>query len=362
MSITLKKNKNDIESNQLDKSSLEGIRKTISKEFFKPNLRRALFYTFLGLSFYFLSILILTYTYINNLYWAYPFAYFLAGTAVTSLFVLGHDCGHQSFFKNNKLNDIMGHIFFIAPIYPYYAWKFSHNAHHRYTNKLVVNSDDIYYDNAWIPLTINKYKDLKRDNYFFAFLYKLSRYFPPLGSFFHNIITHFFPSKFNDSQRKKVVLSQLILIIFTISIFIVSLYFDSIFSFFHFYIIPGLFFQLWMSIYTYQHHTSESMKFYKDSDWNPYKAQINSTYNSLFPRWISFLHFNIDIHTPHHLSTAIPSYYLRHAYAQIKNSLYSDDILEGKFSLKYYFKQVNNCHIWDEVNNKYIRFQDLEKT
>ncbi len=359
MSITLEKNFNEIENNKLDKSTLEGIRKVISKEYFKPNSGLALFYTFSGMAFYLFSILILAYTYINNLYWAWPFAYFLAGTAVTSLFVLGHDCGHQSFFKNNKLNDILGHLFFIAPMYPYYGWKFSHNAHHKYTNKLVVNSNDIYYDNAWIPLTIDRYKELKKNNSFFAFLYKLSRYFPPIGSFFHNIITHFVPSKFNESQRKKVILSQIMLAISIVSIFLISIYYDSIYAFFHFYIIPALFFQFWMSIYTYQHHTSEDMKFYKEDDWNPYKAQISSTYNSLFPRWLSFLHFNIDIHTPHHLSTAIPSYYLRNAYKQLKNSVYKDDILENKFSIKYYLNQVNSCHIWDEVNNKYKKFGDI---
>jgi omega-6 fatty acid desaturase (delta-12 desaturase) len=218
MSITLEKNLIETENNILDKTSLEGIRKVISKEYFKPNTGFALIYTFAGVVFYLFSLLILAYTYIHNIYWAWPFAYFLAGTAVTSFFVLGHDCGHQSFLKNNKLNDILGHLFFIAPMYPYYGWKFSHNAHHKHTNKLVVNSNDIYYDNAWIPLTIDRYKQLKKNNSFFAFLYKLSRYFPPIGSFFHNIITHFIPSKFNESQRKKVVLSQLILAISIISI------------------------------------------------------------------------------------------------------------------------------------------------
>lgn len=344
-----------------DKISLQGIRGVISKNYFKPDLKMALIYLFVGITFFSLTQLLSYYIYVNKIYLAYPPVYFLVGTAVTSLFVLGHDCGHQSFFKSNIWNDILGHLFFIAPLYPYYSWKFSHNAHHKHTNKLGTNADDIYYDNAWIPMEKDEYLKLKSSHPIYAFLYKLSRTVPPVGSFLHNLITHFFPTKFNESQRSKVKFSIYFLGFVLLSFFSLSLYNGDIFAFFHFIVIPGIFFQFWMALYTFQHHTSTEMKFYNEEDWNPYRGQIHSTYNSLSPEWLSFLHFNIDIHTPHHLSTAIPSYYLRSAYSELKSSEYGSDIPEGKLSFPYLYSQIQNCHLWDSKTMSYVTFRDIEK-
>jgi len=341
----------------LNKTSLEGIRRVVNPTYYKPNAWLAFLHTLVGISFHAIALYVSYIVWKEEIYWAYFFTWFLAGTSVTSLFVLGHDCAHQAFLKSNKLNDALGHFFFLFSFYPYYAWKYSHNAHHRHTNLLKINSKDIYYDNAWIPLTTSQYKVLKRFQPKKALLYKLGRLFPPFGSFMHNILTHYFPQKYNDSQRKKVIFSYFILGLFAILIISGIYYFtNSIFAIFHFYILPGIFFQFWMSLYTYQHHTSQNIQFYDESNWNSYKGQIHGTLNSLSPSWLSFLHHGIDVHTPHHLSTAIPCYYLKKAYEDLKNSPYREDILEQKLSFTYYIKQILNCHLWDEKQRRYVKF------
>ncbi|MCX7997748.1 MAG: hypothetical protein N3A69_02190, partial [Leptospiraceae bacterium] len=55
-------------------------------------------------------------------------------------------------------------------------------------------------------------------------------------------------------------------------------------------------------------------------------------------------------------STAIPCYYLRSAYKDLKNSEYREDLKEQKLSLLYYYKQIAKCHLWDEKNKKYVSF------
>lgn len=355
------RNGNEMKSYGLDISEdLRGIRGTISTYLFKSDIKKALLYLLIALGFYTFSLSISYIIFKYNFYYLYPLAWFLGGMGVTSIFVLGHDCAHGAFFKSNKLNDLIGHLALLIPMYPYHAWKFSHNAHHRHTNLLKMNSSDIYYDNAWTPLTVRQYKALNRMKPGKARTYRWGRYFPPFGAIMHNILTHFYPDKFNVIQRKKVLFSYITL---SISFIVISstIYYltKSIFAIFHLYLLPAIFFSFWMSLYTYQHHTSENMKFYSEDEWNPYKGQINSTYNSISPYWLSILHLNIDIHTPHHLSTAIPCYHLREAYSEIKKSIYGDDLEEGKLSFKYYWKQVRNCHLWDEKNNKYVKFSSL---
>ncbi len=357
---TLQKSKGNEKNSEIDRESLNGIRSVISARLFKPDSKLAFLSILLGISFHFFTLAVSYLVWKENWMILFPLAWFLMGTSVTSLFVLGHDCAHGSFLKSQNLNDVLGHFFFLFSGYPYFAWKFSHNAHHKDTNLLESNSENVYYDNAWIPLTVEQYRNLQSVHPFLAKLFVLGRTVPPIGSLMHNVLIHFFPRLYFSVQRKKVYFSYMVLLLGFISFSaFIYLFMGSIFAIFHFLIFPALFFQFWMSTYTYQHHTSETMQFYSKSEWNPYKAQILSTLNVLFPRVISYLHFGIDVHTPHHLSTAIPCYHLREAYQEIKESQYGKDILEEKFSWKVFSKRVQNCHLWSLEKKGYLAFKDI---
>jgi omega-6 fatty acid desaturase (delta-12 desaturase) len=46
------------------------------------------------------------------------------------VFIIFHDCGHGSFFKSRRANDIVGIITGILTFTPYYQWRHSHAVHH----------------------------------------------------------------------------------------------------------------------------------------------------------------------------------------------------------------------------------------
>ncbi|KAI9679209.1 MAG: Oleate hydroxylase fah12 [Caeruleum heppii] len=51
----------------------------------------------------------------------------------TGLWVLAHECGHQSFSPSKTLNDTVGWVCHSALLVPYFSWKISHGKHHKAT-------------------------------------------------------------------------------------------------------------------------------------------------------------------------------------------------------------------------------------
>lgn len=61
---------------------------------------------------------------------------FVQGLFATGLWVLAHECGHQSFSPSKILNDTVGCICHSALLVPYFSWKISHGKHHKATGHM----------------------------------------------------------------------------------------------------------------------------------------------------------------------------------------------------------------------------------
>jgi omega-6 fatty acid desaturase (delta-12 desaturase) len=60
----------------------------------------------------------------------------IQGLFGTGLWVLAHECGHQSFSPSKILNDTTGWICHSALLVPYFSWKISHGKHHKATGNM----------------------------------------------------------------------------------------------------------------------------------------------------------------------------------------------------------------------------------
>ena len=61
---------------------------------------------------------------------------FVQGCFFTGLWILAHDCGHDSFSENLTVNAITGWFLHCMLMVPFFSWKFSHARHHRYHNHM----------------------------------------------------------------------------------------------------------------------------------------------------------------------------------------------------------------------------------
>ena len=278
-----------------------------------------------------------------------PLAWIYTGTAATGFFVIGHDCAHRSFAKSRWVNDIVGHIFMMPLIYPFHGWRIKHNYHHTHTNKRLV-------DNAWQPVGTDVYENsgILGKWAFKRFLYNRLWW---IGSIVHWGLHHFNPAQFRKQDRADVKLSVAVVVLFAAVCFPTLIATTGIWGFIKFWFIPWMVYHFWMSTFTYVHHTAPDIAFVPADKWNAATAQLSGTVHCNYPKWVEFLCHDINVHVPHHISTAIPSYNLRMAYKSLQENWGSYLYPECTFSISLMKYITDRCHLYTP-ENEYISFKD----
>ena len=54
----------------------------------------------------------------------------VAGLVLVRVFIIFHDCGHGSFVKSKRLNDVLGFVTGLLTFTPYFHWRWEHSLHH----------------------------------------------------------------------------------------------------------------------------------------------------------------------------------------------------------------------------------------
>jgi omega-6 fatty acid desaturase (delta-12 desaturase) len=124
----------------------------------------------------------------------------LAAGLVVRIFIIFHDCGHGSYFKSRRANDVVGFIAGVLTFTPYYHWRWEHNVHHATSGHLDKRGvGDI------MTMTVQEYLESSRWR---RFAYRLARnpfilfVVAPLYIF---LISQRFPSaKANRRERMSV--------------------------------------------------------------------------------------------------------------------------------------------------------------
>ncbi|MBW4503270.1 MAG: fatty acid desaturase [Scytonema hyalinum WJT4-NPBG1] len=324
---------------------LKDIIKTLPKECFEQDRRKAwtkvlTSVLMVGLGYFSLTI---------APWFLLPLAWIFTGTALTGFFVIGHDCAHRSFAKRRWVNDLVGHFMMMPLIYPFHSWRIQHNYHHSHTNKL----DE---DNAWHPITTELFESCGKIPQwgFELFLgYKLWW----IGSIVHCGLLHFDWSKFREKDQSSVKFSVAVVVLFAAIAFPILIATTGIWGFVKFWLLPWLVYHFWMSTFTLVHHTAPDVPFLAESKWNQALAQLYGTVHCDYPRWVEIFCHDINVHVPHHISTAIPSYNLRMAYGSIKENwgAYLHD--ECRFSWSLIKRITDQCHLYI-TDSGYQSFKD----
>jgi omega-6 fatty acid desaturase (delta-12 desaturase) len=327
---------------------LKDILRTLPKECFQKDMKKAwtaVIVNVLMVGFGYASIAIAP-------WFLLPLAWLFTGTALTGFFVIAHDCGHRSFAKRRWVNDLVGHIFLLPLIYPFHSWRILHNLHHKYTNKMDV-------DNAWQPFRPELYDGMPK---LIQQAYQGMRgRLWWLASIVHWAIMHFDPSRVEAKDRNKIKLSVAVVVGFAAIAFPLLIATLGFVGLVKFWLMPWLVYHFWMSTFTLVHHTAPDIDFQEPEQWHAAKAQLAGTVHCDYPLGVEWLCHHINVHVPHHLSTAIPSYNLRMAHESLREN-WGAHLYESRFSWSLMKTITDQCHLYhsEECYQSFEAHQQLK--
>ena len=319
--------------------------KKIVAEFQKPSTGRALWQIVNTLGPYAL-LWYLMYRSLAVSWWITVPLAMLAGAFLVRVFIIFHDCGHGSFFKSRKANDVMGFLAGILTFTPYYHWRWEHAIHHASAGDL----DKRGTGDVW-TMTVQEYLESSRWK---RFAYRLARnpvVLLVIAPLFLFVIRQRFPSaQANPRERRSV--HWMNLAILGMAATLVWIY-----GF-----VPYLVIQLtamavagaagvWMF---YVQHQFEEVYWERGEDWDYTAAALQGSSFYKLPKILQWFSGNIGFHHIHHLSSRIPNYNLERCHRS--HPMFRDVKPITLFSS---LKSLT-LRLWDEQLKKLVGFRRLK--
>ncbi|MCB9229475.1 MAG: fatty acid desaturase [Deltaproteobacteria bacterium] len=316
--------------------TLPGIVRSIPQELFRKDLTKSLYFVFesFAMAVGLFSLIMLFPSWLFGI----PLG-LLLGVCLGGLFVVGHDCGHRSFSRSIRLNNLVGYLTTSLVCWPFHLWRKDHDQHHRYTAHLDR-------DTAWRPVTFALWRRLP---WLSRMIYLWTRIFFFLGSFYTTFvqIRHGLRLLFSgtcEAEEKKDVFISLLMMVLLVSVYIsLACLSGGFYGFICGFLIPQIVFQCLLSTFTFFHHTHPDVLFMSRKEWRPEVAQLTRTVHLRYPAWLEYCVRDINWHVPHHVCVAIPHYHLRKAHKALRKA-YPDCIREERLTWKYIRNVVSCCH------------------
>ena len=271
----------------------------------------------------------------------------LASGFLVRIFILFHDCCHNSFFKNKKANDILGNITGFITLFAFRQWRHEHNVHHATSGNL--NKRGV--GDIWV-MTVEEYKNASFKQRVFYRVYRNPIVMFGLGPLYLILIA-------NRLNRKEAKLKERFNTYF-INSSIVLIYglMCYVIGWQAFLMVQGpiMFIGAMLGIWLFyvQHHFEDTY-FENEEDWDFVKAAVEGSSFYKLPKWLQWITGNIGFHHVHHLSPRVPNYYLEEAHKnnQTLHSVPTVTIRSSFRALQY--------RLWDEKYQQFISFSQLKK-
>jgi omega-6 fatty acid desaturase (delta-12 desaturase) len=246
-----------------------------------------------------------------SLWIALPLSALAAGFLVR-IFIIQHDCGHGSFFKSKRANDLIGILCSLMTLTPYAFWRRQHARHHGSWNNLdrrAASGLDIYSS----CMTVAEYRALGRGR---RALVRITNHplvanllLPPFV-FMILYRTPFDAAKNWRRERRAVYLTNIALACLLGGLGLVLGYGKVVVV-----QLPVMTFASIVGVWLFSvQHRFEDALWAPDGRWNFSAASLQSTSHLHLPRILQWFTGNIGFHHVHHVNPRIPNYRLEECH------------------------------------------------
>lgn len=284
---------------------------------------------------------------VDTMYWLTLVLAIPAAGLVVRLFIIQHDCGHQSFLPSRQGNDLVGRCMSLFTMTPYGLWRREHAIHHANSGNLdrrgVGDIDTLTVAEyqalpAWRRIAYRVYR-----HPLFLFGFGIPFYFLVLQRlpWFHGLSA-------KDAWRSVLALDLALALAFgALSVFVDPLHIAMVG-------LPVVFMAAaaggWLF---FVQHQFEGTYWARNSSWDFQTAAVlGSSYYDL-PSLLNWFTGNIGLHHIHHLNGTIPNYRLQECAAAIPECRQINRItLMSSLSCV-------KLTLWDEAQRRLVRFAEV---
>lgn len=281
-------------------------------------------------------------------YWLTLLLAVIASGFLIRLFIIFHDCGHGSFFKSKRANNIVGMTFGILSFTPYNKWHNQHFEHHATT----VNLDKRGLGDVW-TMTLDEFRNSSKWKRLVYRAFRNPFLMFTIGPLFMILVQNRFTKKTMDRKtRWNVYFTNIVVVIMATGMsLLIGLKAYLLIQ------IPVLLIShvvgLWLF---YIQHQFEDVSWNRNIHWDYKTAAIEGSSFLKLPAVLQWFTGNIGFHHLHHLSPRIPNYNLQKCHNE--NDLFRTVKPVTLFST---FKALN-LSLWDEANRQLVRFRNVTAT
>jgi fatty acid desaturase len=250
----------------------------------------------------------------------------VTGTVAMGCWVIAHECGHNAFHPNRRLETCVGFLLHSVLLVPYFSWVRSHAVHHAHCNHLEGGETHVPPRDSSTSGRITERLKAKLGPKLFGSLSLVNHLLLgwPLylflgatgGEDYGSPTSHFWNGKpfangqralFPESFRGLMIRSNLGLLVMLLALGFAAMQ-TSAARVICVYGLPYLVINFWLATYTWLQHTDITIPHFSNEQWSWTKGALQTVDRPYGPV-LNFLHHGIgSTHVCHHVNSRIPHY------------------------------------------------------